>query len=212
MNKKAYTTIDGQAESLLVIHKSKFLGLAVNVSSVEEANAALECLRKQYWDATHNCYAYIIGHENPLEKASDDGEPGGTAGMPMLDVLKKNGLTDILVVSTRYFGGVKLGAGGLTRAYAASVSETLQQAKIVRYEPCEIYRENVEYDIWARLEPKLAAAGAMVLKQEYLDKVHLTIGLMEPHKTAVFALLKEALKSVDVLEYITTDYAKVECD
>ncbi len=212
MNKKAYTTIDGQAESLLVIHKSRFIGFAVNVATAEEANETLERIRKQYWDATHNCYAYVIGHENPLEKASDDGEPGGTAGVPMLEVLKKNGLTDILVVSTRYFGGVKLGAGGLTRAYAASVSETLGQANIVRWEPCEIFRQNVEYDIWARIEPKLAAAGAMILEQAYLDTVHLKIGLLEENKPSVIALLKEALKTDDVLEYMATDYAKVKRD
>lgn len=209
MNKEAYTTIGGQAESLLVIHKSKFLGLMVNVKSVDAANAVLERVRKQYWDASHNCFAYIIGHENPEQKASDDGEPGGTAGVPMLEVLKKNELTDVLVIVTRYFGGVKLGAGGLVRAYSSSVSETLKRAKIVQYEPCEIYRQNVEYDIWAKIEPKLVSAGALILKQEYLERVHLEIGLREADKPGVFALLREALKSEDVLTYITTDYVAV---
>ena len=209
VNKKAYTTIDGQAESLLVIHKSRFLGLAINVETVEAANEVLERIKKQYWDATHNCYAYIVGKENPVMKASDDGEPSGTAGVPMLDVLKKNELTDILCISTRYFGGVKLGAGGLVRAYSSSVSETLKQAKIVHYEPCGIYRQNIEYDVWARIEPKLLSAGAMILAQEYLESVHLQLGIKEEHMEAVSALLKEALKSDDVLKYITTEYVAV---
>ena len=209
MNKKAYTTIDGQAESLLVIHKSKFMGLAVNVETVEAANEVLERIRKQYWDASHNCYAYIIGKENPIEKASDDGEPSGTAGVPMLDVLKKNGLTDILVIVTRYFGGVKLGAGGLVRAYAGAAAETLNAAKVVHYEPCDIYREQIDYDVWAKIEPKLKTAGAFVLKQEFLEKVYLEIGLLAEHKAAVEALLKETMKTDAVLEYITTDYVAV---
>jgi len=209
VNKKAYTTIDGQAESLLVIHKSKFIGFAVNVETVEAANKILERLRKQYWDASHNCYAYIIGKENPTEKASDDGEPSGTAGLPMLDVLRKNGVTDILVIVTRYFGGVKLGAGGLVRAYAGSAAETLNRAKIMHYAPCGIYRQQIDYDIWAKIEPKLKTAGAMILKQEYLEKVYLEIGLLEEHKAAVEALLKEAMKTDSVLAYITTDYVAV---
>ncbi len=212
MNKKAYTTIDGQAESLLVIHKSKFLGLAVNVESVEAANAVLAHAKKQYWDATHNCYAYIIGKVSPVMKASDDGEPGGTAGMPMLEVLKKNNLTDILVIVTRYFGGVKLGAGGLVRAYSGSVSETLKQARIVQYVPCEIFRQNVEYDIWAKIEPKLAAAGVLILEQDYLETVHLKLGVFGKDKPAVEALLKEALKSEDVLTYLATDYVAVAAE
>lgn len=206
MNKKGYTTIDGQAESLLVIHKSRFLGLVQNVQTVEAANETLERIRKQYWDASHNCFAYIIGKENPVMKASDDGEPSGTAGMPMLEVLKKNGLTDVLAISTRYFGGVKLGAGGLVRAYSSSVSETLKQAKIVRYEPCEIYQQNIVYDVWARIEPKLLAAGALIFSQEYLETVHLKIGVREESKQAVFALLQQALKSDDVMTYISTEY------
>lgn len=212
MNKKAYTTIDGQAENLLVIHKSRFLGFAVNVQTAEEANAVLARIKKQHWDASHNGYAYIIGKENPLMKASDDGEPGGTAGMPMLEVLKKNELTDILAVVTRYFGGIKLGAGGLVRAYSASVSETLKAAKIVHYEPCEIYRQDIEYDIWAKIEPKLTAAGAKIFEQEFLETVHLKLGLMAQSKPAVAEMLKEALKTNDVLEYIATDYMAVAAE
>jgi uncharacterized YigZ family protein len=121
--------IQGVLENTIVITKSEFITHIYRVDSVLEVEAILEETRKKYWDATHNCYAYIIGENAEIQKCSDDGEPAKTAGAPMIDVLKKQGITNILAIVTRYFGGTLLGAGGLVRAYSQSVSECLKEAK-----------------------------------------------------------------------------------
>ena len=115
-------TIRTQTEYEIVINKSRFIGILCPVSDVEEVSLYLEEAKELYPGATHYCYAYII---DAFKKASDDGEPSKTAGMPMLNVLEKNGLDHVLAIVIRYFGGVKLGAGGLVRAYSQSVVETL---------------------------------------------------------------------------------------
>ncbi len=116
-------------ENTIVILKSEFICRLYRVDSVEEVDSILEAIRKKHYDATHNCYAYIIGDNQDIQKCSDDGEPQKTAGAPMIDVLKKNNMTNILAIVTRYFGGTLLGAGGLVRAYSSSVSECLKLAK-----------------------------------------------------------------------------------
>jgi len=113
----------------IIISKSEFITRLFRVNNVDEVNKYLAETRKKHYDASHNCYAYILGDNAQIEKSSDDGEPVKTAGAPMLDVLKKNNVTDILAITTRYFGGILLGAGGLVRAYSKSVSEALKLAK-----------------------------------------------------------------------------------
>lgn len=117
--------IQGEYENTIVIQKSEFITRIYRVNSLEEIEAILEKIRKKHYDATHNCYAYILGDNQEIQKCSDDGEPSKTAGAPMIDVLKKNNMTNILAITTRYFGGILLGAGGLVRAYSSSVSECL---------------------------------------------------------------------------------------
>ena len=113
----------------IIISKSEFITRLFRVNNVDEVNKYLAETRKKHYDASHNCYAYIIGDNAQIEKSSDDGEPVKTAGAPMLDVLKKNNVTNILAITTRYFGGILLGAGGLVRAYSKSVSEALKLAE-----------------------------------------------------------------------------------
>ncbi len=122
--------IQNEIENKIIIQKSEFITHLFRVDSIEEVNSILETIRKKYYDATHNCYAYILGDNQDIQKCSDDGEPQKTAGAPMMDVLKKNNMTNILAVVTRYFGGILLGAGGLVRAYSSSVSEALSKAKL----------------------------------------------------------------------------------
>lgn len=122
--------IKDKIENTIIIKKSKFICQIFRVDSIEEINEILANTRKKYYDATHNCYAYILGDNQDIQKASDDGEPQKTAGGPMLDVLKKNNLTNVLAIVTRYFGGTLLGAGGLIRAYSTSVSEALENIKL----------------------------------------------------------------------------------
>ena len=118
--------INDTYENTIIINKSEFITHLYRVESTQEVDSILASVRKKYYDATHNCYAYIIGDNGEIQKASDDGEPQKTAGAPMLDVLKKKNMTNILAVTTRYFGGILLGAGGLVRAYSDSVSEALK--------------------------------------------------------------------------------------
>ncbi|MFK3834927.1 IMPACT family protein [Microbacterium sp. NPDC087868] len=127
-------TIADAVDHELVIKKSRFLTHIAPVGSVEEAEAVIAGIRKRAWDAAHNCTAMVTGLLGDQARSSDDGEPSGTAGIPMLEVLRRRDLTDVVAVVTRYFGGVKLGAGGLVRAYSTATSEALDLARLVRRE------------------------------------------------------------------------------
>jgi len=123
-----------------VVRKSRFICTLERVATAEEARGVVERVRKQYWDASHNCSAWNIGEGGRLQRSSDDGEPAGTAGIPMLDVLRKREIVDTVAVVTRYFGGIMLGAGGLVRAYGGAVSDAVRQAGIVERRPLIIMR------------------------------------------------------------------------
>lgn len=125
------STVEGTTVHEIVVKKSRFIARASHVESVEEADAVVASVRKELWDARHSCVALVVGQRADRQRSSDDGEPSGTAGVPMLEVLRHRDLTDVVVVVTRYFGGVLLGAGGLVRAYSTSVSEVLDRAKTV---------------------------------------------------------------------------------
>lgn len=126
---KLYTIVrDFQQE--IVIEKSRFICTLKKVATEEEAQDFIKETKKKYWDATHNCSAYIVGESGAAQRSNDDGEPSGTAGLPMLEVLRKNNLHNVAAVVTRYFGGIKLGAGGLVRAYTNSVAAAIEEAGI----------------------------------------------------------------------------------
>jgi uncharacterized YigZ family protein len=170
-------TIKSPAETCLIVKKSKFIGLACRVKTEMEAQEALDLRRKRHYDATHNCYAYLL--ENGAQRCSDDGEPQGTAGRPILDVIKKSGISDVLVISTRYFGGILLGAGGLTRAYSQSVSETLKEAEKSELLPFSVYKCVFPYGAWARAEKILRGAGYAPGNIIYSDSVAAEINVPE---------------------------------
>ena len=143
--------IQGRYENTIVIQKSKFIAEAYRVDTVEEIEEILASIRKKYYDATHHCYAYRLNDDASIQKMSDDGEPAKTAGAPMLDVLVKQGITNILVVVTRYFGGTLLGAGGLVRAYSSATSEVLKLAKFYQTEEQMKFRLTVSYSSYQTL-------------------------------------------------------------
>ncbi len=138
-------TIADAVDHELVIKKSRFLTHVAPVGSVEEADAVIASIRKRAWDAAHNCTAMVTGLLGDQARSSDDGEPSGTAGMPMLEVLRRRELTDVVAVVTRYFGGVKLGAGGLVRAYSTATSEALDLARLVRREALTQVRVEIDH-------------------------------------------------------------------
>ncbi|ACZ21790.1 uncharacterized conserved protein [Sanguibacter keddieii DSM 10542] len=129
------STVDGTTVHEIVVKRSRFITRVAHVASVEAADEVVAAVRKEYWDARHSCVALVVGQRADRQRSSDDGEPSGTAGVPMLEVLRQRGLTDVVAVVTRYFGGVLLGAGGLVRAYSTSVSEALDRAVVVSREP-----------------------------------------------------------------------------
>ena len=137
--------IQGSYINTIVISKSEFITRLYRVNSVDEVNAFLADVRKKHYDASHNCYAYILGNNKEIKKSSDDGEPAKTAGAPMLDALEKNDVTNILAITTRYFGGILLGASGLVRAYSKSVSEALLLADFFEIKKEVVFTLNTSY-------------------------------------------------------------------
>lgn len=129
------STVDGTTVHETVVKKSRFITRVSHAASVDEADRVVAAVRKQHWDARHSCVALVVGQRGDQQRSSDDGEPSGTAGVPMLEVLRQRHLTDVVAVVTRYFGGVLLGAGGLVRAYSSAVSEALDRAPLVTREP-----------------------------------------------------------------------------
>ncbi len=162
-----YRTIAQESEIEIIIKKSRFLGYAFLVSTAEEANEKLTALRKQHWDASHHCSAYVLGADKQLQKYSDDGEPQGTAGMPILQVLHHKDVTNTMVVVVRYFGGVLLGAGGLVRAYSEAAAKALDAAGLCQYVPVIRWGFAVDYAHWARLDRFLQAADIQLEQTDY---------------------------------------------
>ena len=141
-----YISVSGELSTEKVIERSRFITTSCHVESEDEARGFIARICGKYKDATHNCYAYIADPTGNAPRFSDDGEPSGTAGMPILDVIKNKKLFCTAVVVTRYFGGIKLGAGGLVRAYSGCAAENLDAAEKLNFLPCEEYRYTVGYD------------------------------------------------------------------
>lgn len=171
----AYLTLARQAETEYTVQKSRFIGFAAPAASAEDALSLLDEIKKNSRDASHHCYAYIIGRNKGIQRYSDDGEPSGTAGKPIIEVMTAKDVVDCIVVVTRYFGGVLLGAGGLTRAYAHSASLALGAAGICTM--CETARLALEiaYPLWDRVEHTLKDLPVIIEKAEFMEIVKLSV-------------------------------------
>ena len=170
-----YLTIRGSGKGEYTEKKSRFLGLALHVESEEEAAGYLEKIRKQYYDARHNCYAWIIGEQKEKIRSSDDGEPSGTAGQPILKVLEGSGCTNVMIIVTRYFGGTLLGTGGLVRAYTRASREALEDAELVRMCLCERFTVTIDYSFLDRVMYYLRQAGIAPDDTLYSDRVGIVL-------------------------------------
>ena len=148
-------TINKTYQEKQEIKKSEFICTLIPVASLDDVNTNLIQIRKKYYDATHNCYAYILGDKGEIVKCSDDGEPSQTAGVVILEALRKNDLTNVLAIVTRYFGGIKLGAGGLVRAYASSTSLAIQTIEKQKIEECQEIEVVVSYSYYNLIEKYL---------------------------------------------------------
>ena len=173
----AYFTVDGEPEGVLVIERSRFICSMKNVKSEDEARGFIEKVRKKYSLANHHCYAFVADEEGRSFRFSDDGEPQGTAGQPMLEVLKKKGIFMTAAVVTRYFGGVKLGAGGLVSAYTRAVAETVENAKIVKNVVGVSLEIKCGYEMYNALLQALKDKVFATLSTDFADNVKMTIAV-----------------------------------
>lgn len=168
--KASYKTVKDTAQAMMIEKKSKFIASVCPCETEEEALDFLKKIKAKYPDATHNVYAYVID-ENNIFRYSDDGEPQGTAGMPVLDTIRKEGIVDVCVVVTRYFGGTLLGTGGLVHAYGASAGMGLCEAGIVKRALCNVVAVKVDYTMVGKLQHKIAAENLILDNTDYADDV-----------------------------------------
>lgn len=202
--KDIYKTVAKESETLIIEKKSKFYSHVKPVSSEEEALSYLSQIRAQYPDATHNVYAYVID-ENNIFRYSDDGEPGGTAGMPVLDTIRNLGLVDVIVVVTRYFGGTLLGTGGLVRAYSSSAKEGISESGIITRTMCDIISVRTQYELVGKLQYFFANEGYAVEDTVYENDV--TFFVASP-KSDTDSLIKKITEATNGRCYIKTETQK----
>ncbi len=195
-----YRTVYTGGEGEIVEKKSRFIATAAPVRSEEEALQIIEQIRKKYWDARHNCYAYVIGERGELERFSDDGEPGGTAGKPILEVIKWEELRNTLIVVTRYFGGTLLGTGGLVRAYSAAAKAGIASSVIITRIPGIKLHITTEYTGLGKIQYILGQRGITTLDSVYTDKVELEVLTAEAEAEAVKAELTEGTNGQAIIE------------
>jgi len=207
-----YYTVKGYGEQEIVIEKSRFICYINRAETEEEAVAFIQQIKKKHWDATHNCSAYLIGEHDQIQKANDDGEPSGTAGVPMLEVLKKKGLKDTVAVVTRYFGGIKLGAGGLVRAYGRAVTEGLNAAGIVERRLMRVIHVTVDYTWLGKVENELRSSNYKVKNIHYSDRVTIEIFVEETDKTSFAAWIEDLTNGRSTISEGEQTYLEVEID
>lgn len=175
----SYKTVKKDAFAEIEIKKSKFISHIAEIKSEDEAETFIKQTRKKYYDATHNCSAYILNSDRGIRHSSDDGEPSGTAGKPILDVISGAGLSDIIVVVTRYFGGTELGTGGLVRAYSGAAAEVLKNAAVVEITEAKLIEFIIDYGLLPKLQHLCMELGIIIYETEYLEKVKISVLITE---------------------------------
>ncbi|MCH1625086.1 YigZ family protein [Fredinandcohnia quinoae] len=205
-----YYTVKGYGEHEINIQKSRFIAYISRATTEEEAQDFIQKIKKQNWNATHNCSAYLIGETDHIQKANDDGEPSGTAGVPILEVLKKKHLKDTVVVITRYFGGIKLGAGGLIRAYGKATSEGLLGTGIVQRKLMRVMHTKLDYTWLGKVENELRSSIYNIKDIHFLEDVEIETYVEEEQKQAFADWMIELTNgkseiSVGIVKYLEED-------
>lgn len=201
-----YKIVVQGGEGEIVEKKSRFIATVQPVETEEEAVAFIESMKKKYWDARHNCSAFVLGSKNEITRCSDDGEPGGTAGRPMLEVLLGQDVHNVAVVVTRYFGGVLLGTGGLVRAYTKAVQEGLSNSQIATLAYGTRVRIETDYNGIGKLQYILGKAGISILNSEYTDVVNLEVFFLQEQKDDILKEMTEATAGKCKFEEIESKY------
>lgn len=174
-----YKTVKGYGEREIVISKSRFITYVNRAETEEEAIKFIDSIKKKHSNATHNCSCYMVGEHDQIQKANDDGEPSGTAGVPMLEVLKKQGLQDTVVVVTRYFGGIKLGGGGLIRAYGKSTTEGINAAQVVERKLHHVMKISIDYTWLGKVENEIRNSHYTLSEIQYAESVEVYVEVLK---------------------------------
>lgn len=201
-----YKTVYAGGEAEIIEKKSRFIATVKPVKNEDEAIAFIESLKKKYWNATHNCFAYVIGEHFQTQRCSDDGEPSGTAGKPMLDVLLGEEIHDTVVVVTRYFGGTLLGTGGLVRAYQASTKAGLEASTVITKMHGHKVSIQTDYTGLGKIQYILGQRGIQILNSEYTDCVQLEVLLPEAEVQNVVAEITEGTNGQAQMELLEECY------
>jgi len=196
---KNFITIKQNIEQETVINKSRFITYLFKVENEDEAKAKIDEIKALHKDATHNCSAYTVGDSHQIQKANDDGEPSGTAGVPMLESLKKNDIHNVVAIVTRYFGGIKLGSGGLIRAYQGRVSEAIQLAGKVIYKNGMIIQVTLPYELSGKFEHAIDDKF-IIINQTYTDKVIYDVQLVSEDKDEFINFVTELTQGLPVIQ------------
>ncbi|WZL74577.1 YigZ family protein [Clostridiaceae bacterium 35-E11] len=191
---KQYKTILQYAEIENIVEKSKFIGYAKPVEKEEDAIEFIEMIKEKHKNATHNVPVYILGQNNEIQRYSDDGEPAGTAGIPILDMLKKEDLKNTAIVVTRYFGGIKLGTGGLVRAYTATAKMTLGDAKVIEKVLHDLIKVRIEYTLLGKIQNEVLNHGYIIKDTVFDDAVNMYV-YSDVDKTEKFIQLMNNMTS-----------------
>lgn len=187
----SYLTIARDGEAVIEVKRSRFLCTLVRVEEEAPARAVVDRLRREHWDARHHCSAFVLGPDGAVQRSSDDGEPAGTAGAPMLEVLRGRGVSDVVAVVTRWFGGVLLGAGGLVRAYGDAVRAGLDEVGTLTRELVDEYELTVDHADAGSLENELRGRGIAILDATYAVEVTLRLGVRAREAAALPGLVAE---------------------
>ncbi|MFJ8234669.1 YigZ family protein [Ureibacillus sp. NPDC094379] len=196
-----YKTVKGYGESEIVLSKSRFITYVDRAETEEEALNFIDKIKKMHPNATHNCSCYMIGEHDNIQKANDDGEPSGTAGVPMLEVLKKQGLKDTVVVVTRYFGGIKLGGGGLIRAYGKATTEGIRAALVVERKLHHIMKVSIDYTWLGKVENEIRSSSYNLQEIQYAEDVEIFVSVLKTEEETFVQWITE----------LTNGQAQVDC-
>lgn len=190
MPEEKYITLGGEGIAEYEEKKSVFIGHAMPVKNEQDAVSYIKKIRQSHSDARHNVHAFLIGN-GIIARSTDDGEPSGSAGVPVLEVIRKSGITDACVVVTRYFGGILLGAGGLVRAYSAAAKAAIDKAGIVTYESYTVMKISCNYSDYQKLLPELAKVSAVTDDTEYSDNVTVIFAVRDMHVSPLTEKVRE---------------------
>ena len=205
-----YTTVKGYGESELIISKSRFITYVTRAETEEQAQDFINNIKSRHKDANHNCSAYIIGEHDNIQKANDDGEPSGTAGVPMLEVLKKQGLKDTVVVVTRYFGGIKLGGGGLIRAYGKATTEGIEATGVVERKLHHLMKVSIDYTWLGKVENEVRNSAYSLKEINYANDVEVLVYTIADEEATFTAWMTEITNGQAKFELVEKEFLEFD--